>query len=440
MAERLGTLTEIAEAIKSTDVAKERIAEINASADAKKKEVLDSIPENYTDLLNDVNELKEDLNHYDIDNKFNKNTFTSGFYYNYLTGIKSALGSFSYSENINIEPFKKYYCSANNTHVCFFDNADTFISGTICNYSGSSGTFGSYFTPPAETSYAIFSMATTEIPNAKLYKEQNTNKIVTVDINGNGDYTSVVDAVANEEENTVIFIKPGIYIGTVEAFTKRIILIGADKNTCIIKSRSGSYSQPCVNGSCGYFENLTFYAEYVHGISNEIPITADTASYAFHCENEYGVGKTLEFHHCILKSDFFSALGIGVRKDFTLIIDNCELINNQTVNRGPNYSNYGSDGKGLGALFLHDSVGEQGNSYVKIKDTVFKSTLGYSICLYNARGGNNKVYCEFINNTIYDENSGLTNNLFKRGGSFEEVFVINAISHGNTNETLNNTN
>lgn len=232
-----------------------------------------------------------------------------------------------------------------------------------------------------------------------------------------------------------IYIKPGVYIGTVEAFEKRVILKGEDRNTCIIRSTNGGYNYPAINCSCGYFENLTFDSQYTNG-SADIPPTAETAAYAVHCEREYGVGKTLEIYHCTLKSDFFSALGIGVRKDFTLIINDSELINNQTASRGPAYADI-SGGKGLGALFLHDSVGEQGNSYVKIYNTTFKSTLGNAMCLYNARGGNNKVYCEFVNNTLYDKQSGLSNNLFKRGGTFGDVFVINGISHGNTNPELN---
>lgn len=52
---------EIVAAIQSTDVAQARISEINAAADSKKNEVLESIPEDYRNTVNDVNELKSDL-------------------------------------------------------------------------------------------------------------------------------------------------------------------------------------------------------------------------------------------------------------------------------------------------------------------------------------------------------------------------------------------
>lgn len=52
---------EIVAAIQSTDVAQARISEINAAAELKKNEVLESIPEDYNNIVNDVNQLKGDL-------------------------------------------------------------------------------------------------------------------------------------------------------------------------------------------------------------------------------------------------------------------------------------------------------------------------------------------------------------------------------------------
>ena len=46
---------EIVAAIQSTDVAQARILEINAAAESKKNEVLESIPEDYSNIVNEVN-------------------------------------------------------------------------------------------------------------------------------------------------------------------------------------------------------------------------------------------------------------------------------------------------------------------------------------------------------------------------------------------------
>lgn len=263
-------------------------------------------------------------------------------------------------------------------------------------------------------------------------KENICTKVV--DINGNGDYTSVVEAVENEPEGTVIYIMPGEYKGTVQAFQKRIILIGTDRNKCILKSTDGRYDYPPINGSCGYLENLTLYHQYVYGESNEIGST-ESGGYAFHCENEYGANDSLEFHHCILKSDFFPALGAGLRKGFHLILDDCELENNQIEGRG-NYSDSGT----LGALYVHDSNGEQGEQYITIKNCILKSKLGNSMTLYkvNRTTQENQVHCEFINNVLYDETNGYSNNIWYRNEPFGESGIFDiTLGYGNSNPELN---
>ena len=52
---------EIVAAIQSTDVAQARILEINTAAEAKKNEVLESIPEDYRNIANEVDSLKGDI-------------------------------------------------------------------------------------------------------------------------------------------------------------------------------------------------------------------------------------------------------------------------------------------------------------------------------------------------------------------------------------------
>ena len=160
-----------------------------------------------------------------------------------------------------------------------------------------------------------------------------------------------------------------------------------------------------------------------------------SGAYAFHCENEYGVNKTLEFHHCTLISDFFPALGMGLRKDFTCIIDDCILENRQISGRG-NYTDIGS----LGALYFHDSIGANGNSNLICKNSILKSKLGNVMCPYTLKNENNNVTCIFTNNVLYSETNKYTNNIWLRNGNpFEDDgnFVLE-IGYGNSNNILNN--
>lgn len=266
------------------------------------------------------------------------------------------------------------------------------------------------------------------------YPVQKTDDIVKpyviVDQAGNGDYTSVVDAVASTPENTPIIILPGVYQGTVQAFTKRIILIGVDRESCILESNDGRYQYPCVNGSCGYFENLTFRCPYVSGVSQEIG--TNTGAYAFHCENEYGSGKSIEFHHCTLWSDFSPALGMGTRKDFTAVIDDCILENHQIAGRG----DYTDDGT-LGAFFIHDSVGMPGTAKVTVKNSVFIGDMQNAMCIYTLKNAENNIVFTFVGNCL-KSSAGYDNNIFFRNGNaFDQEYFHLAIGWNNSNPNLN---
>lgn len=264
------------------------------------------------------------------------------------------------------------------------------------------------------------------------------SKIVVVSKDVTGDYSDLLTAITTEPENTTILVKPGVYdIDMTSCLKKRIILIGSDRNQCIIRDSDGRYGHHPLYVSCGYFENLTITAPYVSGESQEIGVS-DLGAYAVHIDtdDDYGVGKQIEFHHCNIKSDFFPAIGAGLRKDLTLIIDNCELINNQVAGRG-DYSDEGT----LGALYVHNTNGVKGNQYLKMTNSVLKSNLGNALCLYQTAAATEEdaVYCEFVNNVLHDKVNGFTNNIWFRGYPFSETigrFEI-TLGYGNSNSDLN---
>lgn len=289
-----------------------------------------------------------------------------------------------------------------------------------------------------QLSYIVYT-SYLDILNEKIETLENKSKVVIVDPSGNGDYTTIIDAINTEAENTVIFIKPGVYNQDMTAcLKKRIILIGADRNQCIIRDTDGRYGHHPLYVSCGYFENLTVEAPYVSGVSQEIGVS-DLGAYAVHIDtdDDYGVGKQIEFYHCNISSDFFPAMGCGLRKDMTLIIDDCVLSNDQIANRG-DYSDEGS----LGALYFHDSNGKQGNQYIILKNSVLKSKLQYAMCPYQVSRNpqNNRVYCDFINNVLYSDVGKYSDTVWFRGDPFNPsngIFSI-GIGYGNSIASLNN--
>ena len=265
------------------------------------------------------------------------------------------------------------------------------------------------------------------------------SNVATVKQDGTGKYTDIITAINQESENTPIFVFPGIYEQDMTAcLKKRIILIGTDRNSCIIRDTDGRYGHHALYISCGYFENLTIEEPYISGVSQEIG-ASDLGAYAVHIDNDsdYGVDRTTEFHHCTITSDFFPAVGLGMRKDATFIFDNCLLVNSQIVGRGE-YSDQGS----LGALYFHDSNGAHGPQYITVKNCVLKSKLKNAMCPYqvNRTPQENRVYCEFVSNVLYSEIGHLEDTVWFRRDPFNPetgIFSL-VVGYGNSISTLNN--
>lgn len=273
----------------------------------------------------------------------------------------------------------------------------------------------------------------------EIIETKTFNSFVTVSQDGLGTYTNLIDAITNEPENTTIYLLPGVYDQDMTAcIKKRIIVIGTDRNQCIIRDTDGRYGHHPLYVSCGYFENLTIEAPYVSGESQIIG-PSDLGAYAVHIDNDddYGVDKQIEFHHCIISSDFFPAIGAGLRKNLTLLIDDCILSNNQIAGRG-DYSDEGT----LGALYVHDSNGTQGKQYLKVHNSILRSKLENAICIYQVTRTpqNNEVYCDFTNNVLYSEENRYTHVVWLRGNPFDAstgIFEID-IGYGNSASELNN--
>ena len=266
----------------------------------------------------------------------------------------------------------------------------------------------------------------------------------TVKPDGTGDFTSVSAAVDYASAGDTIIVYPGIYDGTIRAFTKEINIIGIDKNTCILRSKKGTYDYPALECSCGYFENLTFLAEYVNGESTEIPVGTAPGAYAVHCENangaDYAVGKNLTFRNCYFRSDFFPAFGCGAQADWKLELDGCTLVINQPTDRSQ-YVNAGS----LGALFFHDAAsGTFGHSDVSIHDCIFiNKIMQNTMCLYDTNNQDNSVTFIFDRNVLRSAIVGFADSIWWRnnsGGSyepFEHNFTLDSASWGNSESELN---
>lgn len=270
----------------------------------------------------------------------------------------------------------------------------------------------------------------------KSYIEKRKTGIITVSPNGNGDYTTIKEAIRNAgdiDEPTTILLYEGIYDEVVYLRNKHnISIVGINRDKCIIRNVHGmyAYSPIMVNGD---FElrNLTirmeeqgFYPTY-----SDANVFATYPGYALHIDGDskditkQTVGRVT---NCILYSEAFPAVGMGLNQNQKVIFENCEMIRNCE-------KPYFRRDAWKGAFVAHSSNNSHApNQRLVLKDCVFKSNYGYSGNIRGDLGQSSEFEVTAINNTFYSDDSGLN--------SFEYIVgqsVLNSISHGNTATNMN---
>ena len=226
---------------------------------------------------------------------------------------------------------------------------------------------------------------------------------------GTGQFTTISEAVEQAAEGDIIWIYPGVYEESVQMSQKQLQLIGIDKNLCILQNCEESYYHPPLEIAAGSVSNLTIYAyradtDPIGGSSTSVketqpefeeadvsaiyagavPISSFTG-YAVHIESDYAYGRNLTFSDCIIQSDCNYAVGAGLRGDYSLRFENCDLI-----------------GRGsAGDIYLHDSMESLvGETQVAFVNTRFACELApYFLSTYS-RNPENRVELTFRNVTV----------------------------------------
>lgn len=84
----------------------------------------------------------------------------------------------------------------------------------------------------------------------QISSQNNNGQYITVDINGNGDYSSIQTAVSNAISGSTIYIKKGQYPEVIN-IKKEIFLVGEDKDSTIINPISGKNKYAICLGAPG---------------------------------------------------------------------------------------------------------------------------------------------------------------------------------------------
>lgn len=277
------------------------------------------------------------------------------------------------------------------------------------------------------------------IPN--YYLNQLTNKInkieninlnynILVDINGNGDYTSLSTAVSNANNNDIIYIKKGTYNNEiVNCGNKFLTIIGEDRDNTIIQNSYDDYTKQPLTISKGLIKNLSFK-------QNGSDVTTSIKSYAVHIDSDNSYNSKLLFENCYFYSLTHASVGIGLRPNFTLEFNNCTFRSDHNLT---------PQNEHRGALFVHNSNNPNmiGNNQLLILNncklsTQYGSVIHLEHC-YNL--SNNKAELICYNSDIFSDQLEAGNGLItqeKNETAANYSIVLSNKNGGNNYETLNN--
>lgn len=343
---------------------------------------------------------------------------------------------------------EKYYFSGRWTiyisGVIFVDGNNQVISTMHYNTSTENVVDYEILVPANCTMYINFSKALEAtlkrgilLPKTNI-KIVGSNTTLIVDINGNGDFTSISEACLNAENGDTILIYPGTYREQVNIYGKELHLVGINKYECILIDSSSDYRTPPLQANWGSISNMTI----IEDASNPAPglenVTYDghpvkDMAYCIHSDNGQNIWTTThtEFvvENCILKNANRPCIGAGLYPYHTLKIINCEMESGVGV----------AEGYKRGCLYYHNNTSTSGvnNQQIIIKDNIIKCDDDYSLYAYDT-GGVGTCTCELINNTFYSAINGVSeNSIFNQMGKNKVNFKLFETCNGNNIASLN---
>lgn len=421
-----------------------------------------------------VGELKEDLDifqKYPAKLVFENMDWINGKYPAWTNGTLNNNSDYSASDYISIyasKHIKLTNVSSDVNSVCFYDKDKKFISG---GYSPLA------YDVPKDTYYVRFGILTPDIPNAvaevsdrvEIYYKQQDAKIeqledkisgikptilnkavLIVAKDGSGDFTTInkaikyADKYMNRETEVTIVLYPGTYNEVVNVQGKRFLsIIGVNRDTCIIRNDTGLYDNcPLRIEGDSYISNLTLIS--THNDTNDFVVDGKLTkqpAYALHIDDRHADNDdeyVCTVFNCKMYSEQNPAVGIGLDKNQTVNLINCEIITKKTedmLNVTSTVGNLWAYKPNGGALLYHalykgSYTNEEGYQRLNVRNCVIECNTPNTV-FGEAGGKEEQVELTFIGNSAYSTNNGAT---WVKGLSKAS---ISPLSFGNNIETMN---
>lgn len=256
---------------------------------------------------------------------------------------------------------------------------------------------------------------------------------------GEGEYfENVTKACYAAVYGDTININAGEYESHIQAWGKKINLIGSGRASTILFDDGGDYSNPPIEMNVGCISNLSIKETMKNPTCSESDKTSGgydryKMAYCVHIEsgtNNDGTGLVIE--NCYMYNENRPCIGCGLYENYGV-----KLINS-TLHSGMGYVNKVSGGNGLrGALYFHSNtnVTPLEGQYFYTKDSVIEcdDTIAATITTFNS----NKINITMINNVFWSGVNKKGDNIISHNTEFGVDAIINEISTGNNINIFN---
>lgn len=270
--------------------------------------------------------------------------------------------------------------------------------------------------------------------------EEKGSSIAVVDIQGNGDFTSISAAVDATADGDTILVYPGTYEESVHAFGKKRHIVGICKDTCILTNGTGNYSTPPLEANIGSISNMTIIADNYAPTIEDPTINKTTPDYCIHIESANDSAYQFRVSNCIMHAKWNAAIGLGLRYNQTVIIEDCD-IRTECVTTWSGGSNMWIE---QGAIFFHNDAVATNNEtgHLRVSNCRLRG-LKPALSVYNVA---NRPYAEveFDNNTLISDTYGVGDGIIYRRGQTPsqgywagDRITLSIASHGNNIAELN---
>ena len=314
---------------------------------------------------------------------FDTITLTEGYYLDPTDGGSRVNANYGYSDYLEVSPNDKFYCTDTSGLFCKYNyNKELIGGGNLTNNSD--------FSIDSQTYYIRLSIPINLVGLIKFRKynffinARNVLRNLTyyVDKNGNGDFTTIQEAVDMIPLGGVgtVYIADGEYEEALECWGKTVHLIGTSKKDCILFNYNDDYSIPPLEIGRGSVQNMT-----IKSINNTE--NTNTTAYAIHIEDNNLYNGNLQIINCRVESGHNYAIGIGLRGGCDVEFNNCELIGKKVY----------------GGLFFHDAINPtyKGEQNIKVKNCIISAQDGgFLMRIQSQNVEGSTVNMEFINNII----------------------------------------